>query len=271
MKKFFGFLKRVVKGPVNSLEDVKQRRKDLLILLIPCLVILLACSILGSTVDALDFLSIFTAIFVFPVMFLLFLFWMLHRIKQRFLYFTCDKCDTLNKFTTYDEFDRCVTYELVDVDPAIAKPFILDGKSPNTYKEITVRGYIKVLLKVSYKCLNCGAPKAAIFSLIPFRCETSLYNVTVRNASEVNTIVGNLTEKIKSVLTEKLDENSDNIPVTVTSVFHPNYANRTKLNAQGATVKYGDVTITYHRYVDEVVEGYFVNNEINLKLEKKCK
>ena len=54
------------------------------------------------------------------------------------------------------------------------------------------------------------------------------------------------------------------------SVHHPKYEERNKAHFAGdVRAQYKGVTIEYHREVEELVEGYFVHNELNSSLTLK--
>lgn len=59
-------------------------------------------------------------------------------------------------------------------------------------------------------------------------------------------------------------KNGKSLPYTMHSVYHPKYEERTKAYFAGDVhAQYKGVTIEYYREIEELVEGYFVDNEQN--------
>ena len=268
--KKMGYFKRIFKGPLNSIEECNERKADLIKILIPSLCIMIAGVVLNAIGIGLGSIIMFVG--MIPSALFAFLLFIVGKAKSRFEFFRCDECKHDNRLVTEGDVGKYVSLGDYNVDTTVSKPSIIEGKEPLSYKEITVRGSIAVTMEITLECTSCGAKKKGVFTFTPFKCEIKKNNIKLNNPNELQIITDSLTKQIKDTIEEKLDDKRGyDIPVTVQSIYHPNYANKEKLGAQGAREQYGDVTITYHRYVEEMISGYFINNELNLSLKKDKK
>ncbi|MBQ3041099.1 MAG: hypothetical protein IJD42_05820 [Clostridia bacterium] len=263
MKKILAFLKRAFSGPVNSMKDVKERQKDLKKLLIISGIATAVCVILGI-IPPLKFMSFITPVPGLFMLVVLFFFFILKRIKARFEFLNCDECKTDINIVTRKEFDTYVSYEHISTSVEMPKPVIVEGKNAFEYKSITVRGTVVVKLNLFLTCPNCGAVKTKEITLRPFKCEIERKNLIIKNAVEMESLLTMMKDSVKEAIDDCLDEDVDyGVPVTVQSIWHPNYENRAQPGCAGAREPYKNVIVTYFRYVDELIDGYFRRNELN--------
>lgn len=263
MKKLIAFFKRAFTGPVNSMDDVKERKKDLKKLLIVSGVLTAICIGVGM-IPKLGTVSMFAPIPGLFMLVVLFFFFILKRIQARFEFLHCDNCQTDVNIKSSEEFDTYVTYENLGITTNFPKPLIVDGNEPGLYKTIKVSGSISVDIRLDLTCTNCGNVKTKKFTLTPFKCEIERTNVRIRTAAELQALLDSMKNSVQEAINDCLDEDVDHgVPVTVTSIHHPNYENRSKPGCEGARMPYKDVTVTYFRYVDELIDGYFLRNELN--------
>lgn len=263
MKKFLALIKRAFKGPVNSISDVKERQRDLRTLLIISGIAAGVCVILGI-IPPLNFMSLVTPVPGLFMLVVLFFMFILKRIKARFEFLNCDECKTDINIATRSEFLTYVSYKHISTTVDIPKPLIVEGKGLGEYKEVAVRGVVVVKLNLYLTCPNCGAVKSKEITIRPFKCEIVRRNLIIKNAAEMDALLTMMRESVTEAINDCLDEDVDyGVPVTVQSIFHPNYENRATPNCEGAREPYKNVTVTYSRYVDEMVDGYFRRNELN--------
>ena len=57
-----------------------------------------------------------------------------------------------------------------------------------------------------------------------------------------------------------------NIPYTIHSRKHPDYANRTKPQVGNIYPDYNGAVIRYHKDVEEMVEAFFMDNQLDGKI-----
>ncbi|MBQ2810035.1 MAG: hypothetical protein IJF11_03990 [Clostridia bacterium] len=265
MKKLKDYFKRLFKGEINTPEDCEQRKKDIKKFLIGSAILLgitLLCQILIS-----DSFGMLNMIGGFGLIIGAFLMLVVKNIEKRFKFLTCNKCKTVANITTDEEFEQLVHYEILDIKPHFDKLYTLDDdKKPGFYKELRVSAHITVKIGLALKCANCGEEKLGYFSIVPFKCQISQRDVPVSVSADYVTA---WTDRIGEVLNEWLDEDNEyDIPVTVTSIYHPNYENRGKPGCDGAREEYKGVTITYSRGIDEMVDGYFLRKELNYTINE---
>ena len=258
-KKLGNYFKHIFKDPINSIEEADQRKKELKPLLFVSIGVMVAFVALGALVD---FLSFFGVIGLAGVVVSLFLMGVCNSIKKRFKFLTCNKCKKLAEITTQEDFDKYVTYEVIDSGVEFAKPFTVDG-DPGMYKEIRLDVTVWARVALALKCPECGDVKYGTFRIEPLKLERKEYKVPVVAAADFVA----LARKEFDAILEAFDEDETAVPFTITSIHHPDYENRTK--PQIGQTKFGNVVIKYHRTLQELVDGYFLRKELNYDISEK--
>ncbi len=248
------------KEPVTNAEQVKARKKDLWAWLYTFAGIALLMGILGGIVSAI---SIVTGIFVFVgvvgIMYCGFLLFVAGKAGDRFEALTCEDCNTLFALENKEDFGKYISYEIVkeNVTSDLSHPASQNGM----VREVTASGKASVTVQIELKCPNCGKIRTLLYSIEPFKCERKESNVLVKDLAIVK---ANLETAVKEVVaTYKNPETRNEIPFSIHSIHSPNYANRSKPQTYNSLPQVNGVKITYHRTADELVKGYFTENELN--------
>lgn len=249
MKKLFKKFKnpiKLMKEPVKTVEDVRTRKEDLKPWLI--LSAILCIVVIG----------------IFMLMYFGFLYIMLNSIKKKFELLTCEKCNEMATFETIEKFEECVTYVVTGGKAeynGVSHPASQNGVVPY----VEARAVAKAVVEIEMKCPNCGEVKHLVYHITPFKCFIKREKVGVLVLSEVKA-------ELDAAMKEVVKDFNEGValPYTMHSVHHPRYEERNEPHLVGAVrATYKGVTIEYHREVDELVEGYFVYNEINGTLTLK--
>ena len=257
MKNPINHIKHLMKDPLNSIAEVEARKKEIMPWLFGSIGVAVVFCILGNFVS---FLTIFGLVGVFATMFFGFLLFIANKVKARFKALTCEGCNTLIEIKTQEDFDTYVSYEIVShgaTFDGISHPSSSDG----IVSSVTAKASASATVIITIKCPNCGKIKCLKYSISPFKCVAEEKKVPVLGLEAVKTRLQNDVVKVVDEYNDPATRNK--IPFTVQSIHHPNFENKDKLGASGAKESYGSVTITYHRTVEELVEGYFVRNELN--------
>ena len=259
MKNPIEFIKHLWKDPVNTIEEVEQRKKEIM----PWLLGSIGVAVLFCGLDGIlgtGILMILGMVGVAGVMMFGFLLFICMKAKEKFAALTCNACNTMAKFENEADYVNNVSYSVSeDVTSNVNIPKPSDS---GIISEITARGSGTASVRIQLKCPNCGATKELSYIITPFKCSASEKKVAAGKAQEV---AARLQASVNAVVAEYANkETRKNIPYTIQSIHHPNYEDRTKPTT--TSTKYQGVTIDYHREVDELVEGFFLHNELNGKI-----
>lgn len=261
MKNPIKYFKHLVKDPINTIEEANARKKEIMPWLYGSIAVAVVANVLPGIISALSFLSIFGIIGVFGVMFFGFLLFIIKKAKEKFAALTCNGCNTMATFTTQEDFNKFVSYtasEDVATYAGISHPASKDGVVSN----VDASAASNVTVSITLTCPNCGQAKHLKYNIVPFKCSMSEKKVLVR---DLETVKFRLETAVKEVVKDYNDpDKRKNIPYTIQSVHHPDYENRTK--PQTGSTTYNGVKIGYRRDVDELVEGFFIHNELNGKI-----
>jgi hypothetical protein len=142
-----------MKEPVNSIPEAQQRKKDL----IPWLII--------SGVLCILFIGFFF-LFYFGLGYMV-----ANKIIKRFECFTCNSCNEVAKLETKEDFDKYITYEIVEqkaVFKGVEHP-ASDDSGRVAYIKATVTG--KAVVLVHLTCPKCGAKKDLVYTVKTFEAK----------------------------------------------------------------------------------------------------
>ena len=257
------YLKFLVKTPIKTMADVKQMKKNIRPLLYTSIGVLAAPMI----VVAITGLPIFTSISFIGLVglgFCGFLHFILKKAQEKFEVLMCNSCHTMIATETTKAFQELVSYEIQN-EPSVVTVHHPESQN-GIVSNVKASGVVGADVLITMKCPNCGKTKTFVYSITPFRCEKILKNVSV---AELGTVKLSLEKAVRAVLDLYMDrEKRKDVPYTIHSVNHPNYENRGKAQLNVSRI-YQDVQITYHRDIEEMVEGFFVHNELNGKIVNK--
>ena len=263
MKKLLAYLKHLVKDPITTVAESEARKKELMPWLFGSIGVGVGGCLL-SEIGPLGFLMIFGMIGIFSAMFFGFLVFVTIKAKQKFAALTCNNCNTQATIKTPEEFEDQVSY-IYDVAfkaefDGISHPASNDG----VVSEIRAKAHASLAIQVKLKCANCGNVKPLEYVIIPFKCSMVETKVPVR---DVELVKMRLENAVKEVVKDFNDiEKRPGIPFSIHSIHNPKYEERSKLqvgNDRVAYPRYNGVKIDYHRTPEEMIRGYFLENEIN--------
>ena len=263
LKGFPKNLKPMWKDPVNNMQQLEAKRKDvwdMMYTVLAILAITILLSVLGNLIKPLAAIAgIVSTLNIIPIaglMFAGFLLFVLKKAEEKFKALTCKKCGHMLDLKTQADFAKYVTYEIRSEKSStgISHPASKDGVVP--YVEAT--GSVSSSVAVAFTCTECGENKAFMYYIEPLKLKARSNKVVVAG---VETAKVNLTNSVQAIL--DMYENGDGakIPYSISSVHHPRHAERTK--PQTGYESYRGVDIVYHRDIDEMVEGLFIHNELN--------
>ncbi len=245
LKKFKNPFK-MMKEPVKTIEDVNAKKEDLK----PWLILSAILCIVGIGIIGLIYFG--------------FLYLMLNTIKKRFELLTCGKCNEMATFDTVEKFEEYVKYEVsggIAEYNGVTHPASQDG----VVAYVEARATASATVNIEMKCPNCGEVKYLEYHITPFKCFIRREKVGVLVLNEVK---AELDAAMKEVVNDF--NKGIQLPYTMHSIHHPKYEERNKAHFAGdVRAQYKGVTIEYHREVEELVEGYFVHNELNGSLTLK--
>lgn len=271
MKNPLAYLKHIVKDPVNTTAEADARKKEIMPLLYGSLGVL-ALGLILQIAAGLTFMAVFTLIGLVGAVFCAFLLSVISRAKKRFEGLTCDKCHTLAEIKTPEAFAKYISYT-VEKDEAVFNGYSGNKEPTNgVYSLVKFSGSSKAVVSVNLTCPHCGEVKHLKYSATPFKCHAEAKNVgalafpTTKNTLEtaVRTAVNDYNNPDKKA----------SIPYSIHSSKNPHFAERNTFkgaNAPGAHSDYMGARIDYHTDVEEMLEHYFVLNELNGSLTDPSK
>lgn len=263
MRNPIAYFKHLVKDPVNTIDEVKARKKEIL----PWFIGSVAFAVLtgvAADIDAIDFLSNFTILGVAGIMFFGFLLIVANAAKKRFEALTCDKCNTLAQIKTYEDFIKYISYS-VEKDEAVYKGYSGNKEPTNgIYSQVKVSATSSAVFSVDLTCPNCGEVKHLKYSAEPFKCHMEEKNVRAINYADIRR---NMESTVQSIVNDYNDpERRKSIPYTFHSSKNPNFERRYEFkgaNAKDAHPNYMGARIDYHKDAEEIFTHYFVLNELS--------
>lgn len=263
LKGFPKNLKPMWKDPVTNMQQLEAKRKDvwdMMYTVLAILAITILLSVLGNLIKPLAAIAgIVSTLNIIPIaglMFAGFLLFVLKKAEDKFKALTCNSCGKMLELKTVEEYNKYVTYEVLGEKSStgVSHPASKDGVVP--YVEAT--GSVSSSLKVTFTCPDCGATKTFMYYIEPLKLKARSNKVVVAG---VETAKVNLTNNVQAILDMYENGEAGKIPYSISSVHHPRYEERTKM--QTGYESYRGVDIVYHRDIDEMVEGLFIHNELN--------
>lgn len=255
MKNPIATIKHLWKDPINTIEEADARKKEIMPWLIGSAVLAVAGMVLGTLL--LSLLTILGIVGILGVMMFAFLLFIIKKAKEKFKALTCNKCNVMAKFETQEDYEKYVFYEVTKNEIAPLTVFAPKANDQGIVSEISVSAHANAVALITLTCPSCGEKKQLVYTISPFKCSCKEKKVHFRDAELVR---ARLEASVKEVVE---DYPKGIIPYTVHSIHHPNNANKAKAGAEGATVGYKGVSVTYHRTPEELVEGFFLHNELN--------
>ena len=264
MKNPLKYLKHIVKDPINTIAEADARKKEIMPWLFGSIALAVVANVLGGAVDALSFLTIFGLIGIFATMFFGFLLFVANSAKKRFEVLTCDKCNTLAEIKTPEAFAKYISFA-VEKDEAVFKGYS-GNKQPTdgVYSLVSFSASSKALVAVDITCPHCGKVRHLKYSAEPFKCSAQAKKV---GALAFPSVRMSLETAVRTAVNDYNDPNRRAlVPYTFHSSKNPNFERRTTFkgaNASDAHPNYMGARIDYRKDVSEMLEHYFVINELN--------
>lgn len=255
-------IKHMVKDPINTVADCEARKKEVMPWFIVTLAIAVITSVLGGAVSALGFLTVVGVVFIFATMFFGFLLFIISKAKAKFLALTCNDCGVMAEIKTREDFEKYVEYT---VEPFYAEYKGLSHPASNNgvIANVDAKAEAHAVVKIKLTCPNCGKVKELIYKVKPFSCIASESKVPVR---DIELVKMRLENAVKAVVADYNDpEIQVRIPYSIHSKKHPRYEERTKPQTgnSDAFPAYNGVRIKYRKDVEEMVEVFFLENQLD--------
>lgn len=271
MKNPLAYLKHIVKDPINTIAEADARKKEIMPLLYGSAGVL-ALGVILQVAAGLDFMAIFSFIGLIGVAFCGFLLFVVKSAKGRFEVLTCDKCNTLAEIKTPEAFGKYISFAVIR-DEAKFNGYSGNKEATNgVYSLVKFSGSASATLSVDLTCPHCGEVKHLKYSATPFKCHAEAKNVGILQFPDVR-------DSLELAVRKAVDDYNDpdkrsQIPYTFHSSKNPNFENRYKFkgaNGAGAHPDYVGARIDYHKDVEEILEHYFVMNELTGTLTDPAK
>ena len=253
-------IKHMVKDPINTIDEANTRKKEIM----PWLFGSIGVAVLGaglSNINGLGFLMVLGLVGIFGVMLFGFLLFVIKKAKQKFQALTCDKCNVMAEIKTPEDFEKYVSYtvgEHVAEYRGISHPASNNG----VISKVEAKGSATVAVSIDLKCPHCGEVKRLIYTITPFKCSAVEEKVAV---SQVEVVKMRLENNVKEVVRDYNDlEKRASFPYSIHSKKNPNYENRTKAQVGTSYIpRYNGVRIDYRKDVEEMVEAFFLENQLD--------
>ena len=260
MKNPLTHLKHMWKDPINTIDEAKARKKEIM----PWLYGAIGLAVLGaglSNIDGLGFFMIFGLVGIFGVMILGFLLFIIKKAMQKFQALTCSKCNVMAEIKTAEDFDKYVSYTIGAHNAeylGISHPSSNNG----VVSKVEAKGSATVSVSIELKCPHCGEVKHLVYKVTPFKCSAVEEKVLVR---EIEVVKTRLENNVKEVIRDYNDpEKRSAFPYSIHSKKNPNYENRTKAQVGTSYIpRYNGVKIDYRKDVEEMVEAFFLENQLD--------
>ena len=261
MKNVIQQLKHMWKDPINTIEEADARKKEIMPWLYGSIGVAVVPSILGNLINALDFLTMFSIIGVVGIMAFGFLLFIIKKAKAKFEALTCDKCNVMAEIKTAEDFAKYVSYSVGKYEATylgINHPASNNG----VVSKVEAKGNATVVVPIDLKCPHCGNVKRLEYTVVPFKCSSVEEKVLVRDLETVKTRLENA---VKEVVKDYNDlEKRSEFPYSIHSKKNPNYENRTKPQVGTSWIpRYNGVRIDYRKDVEEMVEAFFLENQLD--------
>lgn len=259
------YIKHLMKDPINTIAEADARKKEIMPWLFGSIGVAVVFSVLSSLVEALGFLMIFGMIGIFATMFFGFLLFVIKKAKEKFKALTCNKCNTMAEIKTPEEFAKYVSYS-VGKNEASFHGVSHPASNNGVVSEIKASGSASVVARINLTCPHCGNVKQLEYHIVPFKCSAKQTKVLVRDVELVKMKLENVVRA--AVNDYNNPEKRENMPYTIHSVHHPRYAERSKPQTKNSDAypDYNGARIDYRKEPDEMVEQFFVANQLDGKI-----
>lgn len=263
MKNPLKFLKHVVKDPVNTIPEANARKKEIMPILYVSLGVL-ALGLILQLVAKLDFMLALSFVGLVGVGFSLFLLSIVNSVKKRFECLTCDKCNTLAEIKNPEDFAKYISYT-VEKDVAEFKGYSGNKEATNgVFSLVKYTASSTAVVSIKLTCPKCGAVKELRYVATPFKCHASAQKV---GALQFQAVSSSLEKAVRDAVNDyNTPDRKHLIPYTYHSSKNPNFEERfTVKGVNGKTAKpdYMGTVLDYRKDIEEMVEHYFVINELN--------
>ena len=260
MKNPFKHLKHMWKDPINTIDEANARKKEVL----PWFFGSVGLAVLGSglsNINGLDFLVIFGMIGIFGAIAFGFMLFIIKKAKQKFKALTCNKCNVMAEIKTPEDFAEYVSYT---VGKHIAEYHGISHPSSNNgvVSKVEATGSATVAVSIDLKCPHCGEVKHLTYTITPFKCSAVEEKVP---AGQIEAVKLRLENSVKEVVRDYNDlEKRPSFPYSIHSKKNPSYENRTKPQFGSNWIpRYNGVRIDYRKDVEEMVEVFFLENQLD--------
>ena len=266
MKNPLSYLKHLVKDPITTIAEADARKKEIMPWLYGSIALAVVPSVLGGAIEALGFLMIFGMIGIFATMFFGFLLFVIKKAKEKFKALTCNSCNTMAEIKSPEEFAKYIAYT-VGENKAVFKGVSHPASQNSVVSEIKATASATVDVEIALTCPHCGNLKHLKYTVVPFKCSEVEKKVLVR---DVELVKSRLDAAMRSVVADYNDpDKRKDIGYTIHSKNNPKYELRTKPTIGNDTVaypRYNGVKIDYHKDVEEMVEAFFLENQLDGKI-----
>lgn len=253
-------IKHMWKDPINTIDEANARKKEIM----PWLYGSIGLAVLGvglSGIGPLGFLMVFGMVGAVGVILFGFMLFIIKKAKQKFQALTCDKCNVMAEIKTPEDLAKYVTYtvgEHVAEYRGISHPSSNNG----VVSSVEAKGSATVAVSIDLKCPHCGEVKRLIYTITPFKCSAVEENVAV---SQIEVAKMRLENNVKEVIKDYNDlEKRASFPYSIHSKKNPDYENRTKPQVGTSYIpRYNGVRIDYRKDVEEMVEAFFLENQLD--------
>ncbi len=261
MKNPIKHIKHMLKDPINTIDEANARKKEIMPWFIASVAIGAGFGILDGILST-GFLMIVALVGIFGAMFFGFLLFIIKKAKEKFEALTCDKCNTMATLKTLEEYNEFVSWTASKNEAkyhGVSHPSSNDG----IVSEVKASASATVAVSIDLKCPHCSNVKKLIYTITPFKCEAKQKKVPVLSVEGAK---ANLERAVKEVVADYNDlEKRAEIPYSIHSVNHPNFEERGKahINEDKVHPLYNGVRIMYRKDVEEMVEAFFIHNQLD--------
>lgn len=253
-------IKHMWKDPINTIDEANARKKEIM----PWLYGSIGLAVLGvglSGIGPLGFLMVFGMVGAVGVVLFGFMLFIIKKAKQKFQALTCDKCNVMAEIKTPEDFAKYVSYtvgEHVAEYRGISHPASNNG----VISQVEAKGSATVAVSIDLKCPHCGEVKRLIYTITPFKCSAVEEKVLV---GQVEVVKMRLENNVKEVVRDYNDlEKRASFPYSIHSKKNPDYENRTKVQVGTSYIpRYNGVRIDFRKDVEEMVEDFFLENQLD--------
>ena len=262
MKNPLKFLKHVVKDPINTIPEANARKKEILSILYVSLGIL-ALGLILQLAAKLDFMVILSFIGLAGVGFSLFLLSTVNKFKKKFECLTCNKCNALVEVKTPEDFAKYVSYT-VEKNVADFKGYTGNrGPTNGVFDNVEYTATSSAVVSIKLTCPQCGEVKELKYTATPFRCHAGAKKV---GALQFQAVSASLEKAVRDAVNDYNNpERRDLIPYTYHSSKNPKFEERFTfkgVNGKDAKPDYMGTVLDFRKDIEEMVEHYFVLNDL---------